>query len=243
MENKIARHPSGQEVAPYAGTVCGKKSYRSKAGGTEMCNAAWTHLKKTGFTLLLVLINAQLFSQTNDQKKEVNNISFGMAISPILSEYQPGSTIEFNHFVTKKYFTGLRFLSNRNTVHDTFGFRVEQPVIHFIELGWNNGIQLYGTEKVKISASLSNNVCMVRLGDNSEKTSIITEEGVVTIPKLIETDFIYALVPNLEASFRLYNSMFLSANVKYRQDIGASFAGVNQFNGFLYGIGLTFFLE
>jgi hypothetical protein len=185
---------------------------------------------------------AAVFS-IHDPKKEVNNISFGVAISPILSEYQVGSTIEFNHFVTKKYFTGLRFFSNRNTVNDTFGLNVQQPVIHFIELGWNNGIQIFGTEKVKISASLSNNVCMVRLGDNSEKTSIITEEGIVTIPKLIETDFIYALVPNIEASFRLYNSMFLTANVKYRQDVGASFAGVNQFNGFVYGLGLTFFLE
>lgn len=243
MKNKSANNPSDPKGYFYKEVECTKESFSSKPRRFEWGNTAGLYIKKSGFLLFLVLINVQLFSQSHDPKKEINNISFGLAISPILSEYQVGSAIEFNHFVTKKYFTGLHFFSNRNTVNDTFGFSVQQPVIHFLELGWNNGIQIFGTEKVKISASLSNNVCMVRLGDNSEKTSIITEEGIVTIPKLIETDFIYALLPNIEASFRLYNSMFLTTHVKYRQDVGASFAGVNQFNGFVYGLSLTFFLE
>jgi hypothetical protein len=200
-------------------------------------------LKHIVLALFVVFINTQLFAQSNEEKNALNSVQFGLAASPVLSGYRLGSAIEFNHMVRGRYFTGLRFFVNSTTTNDTFGMSIQKPTVSFVELGWNNGFQFYRTDKVKFSASLSNNVCLVRLGDNAERTFFITEDGVVSMSKEIETDYIYSLVPSVEASFRIYNSMFLTTSIKYRQSFGAPFTDVSQFNGFVYGVGLTFFLE
>lgn len=194
-------------------------------------------------SLLLLFFYSQLYSQTVDKKKRESSMLIGIALSPILSEFQTGITIEFNNLITDKYFTGLYFFSNRTTTIDTFGYNVKQPIINFLEIGWKNGIQLYSKKRLKLSASLSNNLCFVRLGDNSEKTSIFTGKVLVTTAKEIQTAYLYSLVPNIEATYKIYRTLFLSINIKYRQTFGSSFAGRTSFNGFLYGVGLTFFLE
>jgi hypothetical protein len=192
--------------------------------------------------IFFLFLYSQLFSQSID-KKEKNNMLIGTALSPIFSEVQLGTSIEFNYFINYKYFTGLYFFSNRTATNDTFGYNIKQPIINFVEIGWNNGIQFYNKKRIKLAVSLSNNLCLVRLGDNSEKTSIFTGKVIATTPKEIRTDYLYSLVPNIGASFQIYSTLFLSTNIKYRQTFSSSFAGMTPFNGFVYGVGLTFFLD
>lgn len=172
-----------------------------------------------------------------------NRMLIGLAFSPILSEIQPGLIIEFKNLRRDKYLTGLFFFSNRTTSNDAFGYNIKQPIINFVEIGWNNGIQFYEKKRIKLSASLSNNLCFVRLGDNSEKTSMFTGKVFVTTAKEIRTDYLYSLIPDIEASFNIYSTLFLSTNIKYRQTFGSSFAGKTSFDGFVFGVGLTFLLE
>lgn len=200
-------------------------------------------MKWTIVLSLFFLSCLNVFSQNFKEKEMKNSMLIGMAFSPAFGKNQIGINIEFKHTIKEKYVSGLYFFSKGINTSDSFGLSVKQPVVNLMEIGWNNGVRIYDSKYIKISASLSNNLCLLRLGDNSEKTSFFTGRILATTSKEIRTEYKYSIVPCIEGSIKMYSTLYLTPNIKYRQAFGSTFTNINTFNGFIYGVGLTFFLE
>jgi hypothetical protein len=198
------------------------------------------------FLFLLVLCTCTALnglSQNTDAKQSKNSFLIGIAFSPVVSELRPGVHIEFRRNITDKYFTGLYFLANSVNTRDSFGFIAKEPIVNVTETGWLNGVHFYESSLIRLSVSLANNLTIVRLGDNSEKTTTFTGRVLVSSTKEIRTNYEYSMVPGAEAMVHIRSTLFLAANLKYRQAFGTSFAGNKSINGFIYGLGLVFFFE
>lgn len=198
--------------------------------------------------LNIVMAVFALFQNTKTIAQNINHkqssVYIGLAFVPIINEYQPGVVIELKNKINSKLSTGLFFMANSSSQNDTFGYKVKQPVINVIEVGWLNSYTILEKKNLIINASLCNDLTVIRLGDNVEKTTTFTGKALATTSKEIVSNYYYTISPGLDASVRLYKTLFTSINIKYRQILGnPSFTSTSGFNGINYSVGLTFILE
>jgi hypothetical protein len=195
-----------------------------------------------GILVFSLLLNIKIIAQNLNHKH--SSVYIGLAFAPIINEYQPGLAIEIKYKINSKLSTGLLFIANSSSQNDTFGYKVKQPVINVIEVGWLNSFTIIEKKNLILNASLGNDLTVIRLGDNAEKTTTFTSKALATTSKEIVSNYYYTISPGLDASVRLYKTLFTSINIKYREMLGSpSFTSTSGFNGMNYSIGLTFILE
>jgi hypothetical protein len=195
-----------------------------------------------GILVIPILLSTKTIAQNLNHKQ--SSLYIGLAFTTIINEYQPGLAIELKNKINSKLATGLLFIANSSSQNDTFGYKVKQPIINVIEVGWLNSYAIVEKKNLIINASLSNDLTIIRLGDNGEKSTTFTSKVFVTTSKEIVSNYYYTISPGLDASVRLYRTLFSSINVKCREMLGGpSFTSTSGFNGINYSVGLTFILE
>ena len=195
-----------------------------------------------GILVFSILLNIRIIAQNLNHKQ--SSVYIGLAFAHIINEYQPGLAIELKNKINSKLSTGLLFIANSSSQNDTFGYKVKQPVINVIEVGWLNSFTIIEKKNLILNDSLGNDLTVIRLGDNAEKTTTFTGKALATASKEIVSNYYYTISPGLDASVRLYKTLFTSINIKYREMLGSpSFTSTSGFNGINYSFGLTFILE
>jgi hypothetical protein len=173
-------------------------------------------------------------------------MQIGAFYSPVLSKDFYGFNFDFKYYLKKRFATGLEISATQKEISDTFSYSIQKPVVEYYEFGWINHYDILQSRYLRIGVNLNNGLSLSRLGDNSEKETYYTDDGVAERAKEVATNYFYLIEPGIDVSVRLFEirdfaGLYLTTKLKNRFVLGHhKYGHIQDFSNYFISVGISF---
>lgn len=196
-------------------------------------------------TLILLICLFEItdftFGQSSDslKTKVSEEVAIGSSIvqTSLLSKKFYGISVDIKDSPSKRIGNGLCFFFCDKKISDTFGYRIQKPIVEYAEIKWINQYNFLQKNRMRMNISLINGLSIAWLVDDAIRVNNHSKE--------IARNYFYLLEPGAGFSFKLVSNnshkknLWLTAETNYRFVFGHSkFGSTKQFSSYLFGIGI-----